>query len=80
METGATPFDQELGSSPLEWCTNVLGTVDTHHDEFAHDPPYSVLEVYGLPFSEVLRPVFSECGFTSFESSPTGFIARKGDL
>lgn len=77
IESGVTSFHETLGSCPLEWCLNVLGTIDQHHDEFSHDPPYSLLEVYGLFFSEPLRASFCEHGFTSFESTSQGFIARK---
>jgi hypothetical protein len=77
IESGVTSFHETLGSGPLEWCLNVLRTIDQHHGEFSHDPPYSVLEVYGLFFSEPLRTSFCEHGFTSFEATPEGFIARK---
>ena len=78
-ERGITTFDAKLGFGPEEWCRAMVGTIDQHHDELSRDPGYSVLEVYGLPFNERLRPHFSELGFTSFENTAYGFRALKAE-
>lgn len=77
IETGITTFDPGRASSPEEWCIGVLDAVDLHHNEYSHDPAYSVLEVYGLNFQDRLRAPFAEFGFTVFENTDYGFRATK---
>jgi len=77
IESGITTFDPTLGSGPESWCKAIVDTIDQHHDETSHDPPYTVLLVYGLQFSESLRPCFTELGFTAFEPTGFGFRAFK---
>ncbi|VWC77128.1 hypothetical protein BCO18442_00976 [Burkholderia contaminans] len=55
----------------------MLGSVDEHHNGYSHDPGYTVLEVYGIAFTERLRPAFTELGFSSFEQTAYGFRAIK---
>jgi hypothetical protein len=55
----------------------MLNAVDEHHNGYSHDPGYSILEVYGIPFTERLRPAFTDLGFSSFEQTAYGFLARK---
>ena len=76
-ESGITPFDFEPGSDRESWCRKILDTIDQHHDEWSHDPPYTVLLVYGLRIAESLKPSFAELGFTRFEETDYGFRAIK---
>ena len=80
FESGITTFNPNLGNGPQSWCQAIVGTVDEHHDEASHDPPYTQLLVYGLQFNEELRPSFLELGFTRFNSTTYGFCATKGDF
>jgi hypothetical protein len=77
IENGVTTFGVALNGSRKHWCEEVLGTIDLHHGEDSHVPPLSVLEVYGLPFSEPLRSRFSEYDFTVFQPTDYGFRASK---
>lgn len=75
IERGITTFASKLGKGPEEWCAAFLDTIDMHHDEQSHHPGYSVLEVYGLKFTDRLRPKFVDLGFTVFEDTDYGFRA-----
>jgi hypothetical protein len=75
IETGITTFDVDLNATPEQWCKGILGTIDLHHGEHSHTPPYSRLEIYGLPFNDTLRLIFSDYGFTSFQQTDHGFKA-----
>lgn len=79
IEVGITTFDPGLGSGPDSWCQAIIGTIDQHHDEASHDPPYAELLVYGLQFNETLRPGFAELGFTEFTNTSYGFRATKAE-
>ncbi|CAH2810839.1 MAG: hypothetical protein CPDRYMAC_7098 [uncultured Paraburkholderia sp.] len=74
MENGVTTFFIEPeDNDKYAWCENILEVVDQHHNDHAHNPGYTVIEAYGIPFTERLRPAFAEYGFTSFEQTAYGF-------
>ncbi|WP_175038959.1 hypothetical protein [Burkholderia contaminans] len=77
IERGVTTFRADLGKDRNSWCEMMLGSVDEHHNGYSHDPGYTVLEVYGIAFTERLRPAFTELGFSSFEQTAYGFRAIK---
>ncbi|AKU98838.1 hypothetical protein AKJ09_05502 [Labilithrix luteola] len=57
--------------------TRIASDIDEHHGEFAHDPPWSEIHVYGTPLSHELEQVFRELGATEFEPTKDGFISRR---
>ncbi|HMR10978.1 MAG TPA: hypothetical protein PKA88_34605, partial [Polyangiaceae bacterium] len=63
--------------SPAEICVRLSEELEAHHGEFAHDPPWSEIEVYGVSLSPELESVFRELGATAFESTIDGFICRR---
>jgi hypothetical protein len=80
LESGVTTFIADLKSDREGWCDAILDSIDEHHNSYSHDPGYTVLEVYGVPFTERLGLAFAECGFASFEQTEFGFRARKPHL
>jgi hypothetical protein len=58
-------------------CARIAGDVDEHHGEFADDPPWSEIAVYGAALDERLRAVFAELGATDFELLDDGFVCRR---
>lgn len=62
--------------SEEDW-RSVVYDVDLHHGEYSHDPPVSVIEVFGPAPSRDAEAAFSSFGFTSISRSPFGFTARK---
>ena len=65
------------GTSPTQWFSNHLDSVDQHHNEFSQTPPYTTLLVFGLPLSPSLVPLLQEFGFVSTSPEPFGFSASK---
>jgi hypothetical protein len=55
----------------------MIGSLDEHHNTYAHTPGYTVVEVYGTHPSVNVQKAFEECGFVEFEVTDFGFIARK---
>jgi hypothetical protein len=75
--SGVTTFDFRAGDSPEEIFLKIIGTVDLHHGEWSHEPPWSVLEVYGVAPTTGIRSALEEYGVTQLTQSPDGFIARR---
>lgn len=76
IETGVTIFKPK-GVDVEDWCVAVIDQLDMHHNHYSHDPPYSVLEVYGARLSERIREEFGRFGLVHFEETSQGFIAKK---
>jgi hypothetical protein len=78
IERGVTTFGEGAPGADREaQCLGMLESVDLHHGEYSHDPPYSVLEVIGVKASPVLRKGLGEFGFQEFTDTPEGFRASK---
>ncbi len=77
FEDGITSFEAEEMESAQEMCERIAEDVDNHHGEFAHDPPWSEIEVYGVSLDEHLRKVFEELGATLISPTSDGFICRR---
>lgn len=77
LETGITSFKPREGESAQALCAGIAEYVDEHHNAYAHDPPWSEIEVYGADLDDQLREVFSDLGATSFEKTEEGFVCRR---
>ena len=77
LTVGITPFAADDKESSEEACARIAGDVDEHHGEFAQDPPWSEIEVFGIKLNTTLREVFQAIGATTFESTQDGFICRR---
>jgi hypothetical protein len=75
-ELGITTFSSE-NKSRLESCLKILETVDMHHGPHSSDPPYSVLEVIGLPLTDEAKAAIEDLGFETFETTVAGFRATR---
>jgi hypothetical protein len=78
IENGITTFTPH-GAGPDDWCISVIDELDLHHNNYSHDPGYTVLEVYGVTLSAQIRESFEEYGFVRFDEIVNGFIARKDE-
>lgn len=77
IKRGVTTFRAELDEDRVSLCERMLTALDEHHNNHSHYPGYTVLEIYGISFTERLRPPFTELGFSSFEQTAYGFRAVK---
>ncbi|NTX28156.1 hypothetical protein HT746_13595 [Burkholderia pyrrocinia] len=76
VEGGITTF-LRYGSDRESWCAGILDAVDEHHNKEMHRDGYSILDVYGTPFSAHLQQALSALGFSGFTSTAEGFRAIK---
>jgi hypothetical protein len=72
---GVTTFKFDERGTPEQWCSDVLSSVDLHHGQDSHDPPYGVVEVFGTHLTQELRAEFAGLGFTDFSERLDGFRA-----
>jgi hypothetical protein len=75
--SGVTIFLGAPSHTREAWCMDQLAAVDLHHGEYSHDPPYSVIEVYGVAPSAVLVKAFAEYGMNSITVTMDGFKATR---
>jgi hypothetical protein len=54
---------------------SIIDTIEEHHGEHSHDPPLTVVEVFGAKATERVRDEFAAPGFRRLEPSPSGFVA-----
>jgi hypothetical protein len=77
LGAGITSFVAEDGETPEDTCARVASDVDEHHGEFAHDPPWSEIEVFGAELTSALRQTFAELGAEVWEATRDGFLCRR---
>jgi hypothetical protein len=70
---GITTFQVNDNETMEEACLRILDAIDLHHGEYSSDPPYSALEVIGLPISEQIKSALEGIGFEAFEHTAEGF-------
>jgi hypothetical protein len=75
--TGITTFRDSVSSSPEDLLISELDTIDLHHGSYSSDPPYTILEVLGVPLSERIKAELSEYGFNEFHPTASGFSAAR---
>jgi len=74
---GITSFTFNRGGTCEDWLVAELSTIDLHHGEFSHDPPYSVLNVIGVGWSRAIQEELDRFGFGGHEATGDGFVARR---
>lgn len=79
IDHGITTFETLAGATPEESCEAVLESVELHHGEFSHHPPWSILEVFGAELSPALEASLRELGFVRFEREPLHFTAFRSE-
>jgi hypothetical protein len=55
----------------------ILETVEDHHGEFHHEPPWSEIDVFGVELTDELEKAFGDLGVTEFERVEGGFKCRR---
>jgi hypothetical protein len=74
---GITIF-QGAASDSQEGCFIAeLESIELHHGSQSHDPPYSVLDVIGIHWTERIKEAVAKYGFESHTSTKNGFIIEK---
>jgi hypothetical protein len=75
LERSVTAFRGQ--ETPEDSFLGILGTVDLHHGEYSHVPPWDGLEVHGVPVTAPVRAALAEYGVTEFIPNADGFSCRR---
>lgn len=74
---GLSCFKVDPNASPEDWLVSELGTIDLHHGDMAHDPPWSVINVIGTKWTKRVQDELARFGFQHHEDTAEGFEATK---
>lgn len=77
LEHGITTFDSDDSVSAEDALFGILPTVDEHHGEVSHDPPWDTIEVFGAAPTPTVRAALSEYGVREFVVTPSGFVCQR---
>jgi hypothetical protein len=77
LGTGVTSFAADVSEPAETMCIRLAEVVDEHHGEYAHDPPWSEISVFGVPLSAELREAFARLGGTAFYPTAEGGVCRR---
>ena len=77
IDSGVTILDCAPDEAVEDALANIIGTVDEHHGQYSHDPPWSVIEVIGCGPSPRVRTAFAEYGAEVTDLKPDRFEARR---
>ncbi|HET6977665.1 MAG TPA: hypothetical protein VFI24_15145 [Pyrinomonadaceae bacterium] len=75
--SGITTFKSADNASRLKSCLNILPMIDLHHGRHSCNPPYSVLDVIGVPLNANAKRAIKDLGFERFETTVEGFRATR---
>jgi hypothetical protein len=73
---GVTLFKVSDEDDPEGNCISILAEVDSHHGLYSSGRSLEILNVIGTAPSAKIRKELSDYGFTIFEQTPDGFVAR----
>ena len=75
--TGLTSFVVDENTTPEDWLISQISTIDLHHGEYSHKPPWSIITVIGVKWTRQIQEELEQFGFIEHEDTAEGFIARK---
>ena len=74
---GLTSFIVDANATPEDWLISEIATIDLHHGEYSHKPPWSIITVIGVHWTKRIQEELEQFGFIGHEDTSEGFIARK---
>ena len=74
---GLSSFKVDQATAPEDWLVCEIETIDLHHGECSHDPPWSVINVIGAKWSDRIQKELDCFGFDHHEDTAEGFVAWK---
>lgn len=80
LEAGITLFQALETDSPEEIVAKIVETIADHHGEREHDPPMTVLEIYGAHASPALREAVGAIGFSSILVDGERLVCKMEEL
>jgi hypothetical protein len=75
--TGITAFNDVESSTAETVFLAEIDSIDLHHGSYSAGPPYTVIEVIGMPLTERVKNALAEFGCDDFHGSSAGFTATR---
>jgi hypothetical protein len=72
---GLSSFRVDKDGSPEDWLISEIQTIDLHHGEMSHDPPWSMINVIGVKWSLRIQEELERFGFNRHKDTTEGFTA-----
>ena len=72
IEHDVTTFYARQSDPPDEVVASMLDTINDHHGEYGHEPPWSGVEVFGSSPTPRLVAALAEIGFSRVVPTPGG--------
>ena len=72
-----TTFIASDNLSPEDIFVDEMKDIDLHHGKHSVDPPYTTLDVIGIPLTENVQRELAAYGFDQFEGTVHGFRATR---
>jgi hypothetical protein len=76
-DCGVTLYYDDGSETAEEKLLSLLETIDLHHGEYRHDPPWTALRIYGLDATSTVREALAQFGVDTFTEFDGGFCARR---
>ena len=77
IASGVTTFNYNANDSPEQTLLGIVANVDLHHGQYSHDPPWSMLEIFGASPTEEVVAALREYGVQRVERTAQGFAASR---
>jgi len=77
LSADITSFMVDHKAGPEDWLIAELPVIELHHGQLSHVPPYSVLNVIGVRWSERIQQELRRLGFDNHEPTPNGFVTTR---
>jgi hypothetical protein len=74
---GLTSFKVDKALGPEDWLISELETIELHHGEYSHDPPWSRINVIGAKWTARIQRELEQFGFKAYVDTHEGFEATK---
>jgi len=77
LTQGVSSFVREQNESTESLVIRVLDMIDEHHGEFAHEPPWSEVQVIGMELTDTVVEASRAYGVTQCETTRSGFVLER---
>ena len=72
-----TIWSRPKSADELQDWLSILFDIENHHGEHAHQPPVTVLEIFGGELTAAAKTALGEYGYRTLELTPSGFRATR---
>lgn len=78
LERGISTFSADANESSETSVTRIIDTIADHHAEWEHDPPMTVLEIYGAKLSPAILEAAAAVGLPDVSDVGDHLVCKAG--